>query len=262
MLNETTTASGMRIWHARPDDSGTARPVVLLLHERYGPVEHSFNVLERFAKSGFVAAMPDLFYRYKGDRGEVERSEARVEITDAECITDIDATFAYLRSLPYVDGTQIGVSGFCLSGRAPIVYAAARPGDVSAISVTHGGVYPRDYNGDTPGQAPVGGLIPQLACPVLGMFGETDRLVPMENIRRFRRELERTGANYWIKVFADTPHGWMNTTNPAIFREVPSEAGWETLAQFYSGVFAGDWKKGNRTWRFEPDTALSHDFSC
>jgi hypothetical protein len=43
MLNETMTESGMRIWHALPDDSGAPRPVVLLLHERYGPVEHSFN---------------------------------------------------------------------------------------------------------------------------------------------------------------------------------------------------------------------------
>jgi carboxymethylenebutenolidase len=262
MLNETRTESGMRIWHARPDDAITPRPVVLLLHERYGPVEHSFNVLERFAKSGFVAAMPDLFHRYKGNRGEVERAETRVDVTDAESITDIDVTLAYLRSLPYVDGTQVGISGFCLSGRTPIVYAAARPGDVSAISITHGGIYPRDYNGEKPGQAIVGSLISQIQCPVLGMFGEIDRSVPMENIRRFRSELERTGANYWIKVFADTPHGWMNTTNPAIFRETPSEAAWVTLAAFYAGIFAGDWSKGVRTWRFEPDSALIHDFSC
>jgi carboxymethylenebutenolidase len=262
MLNETMTESGMRIWHALPDDSGAPRPVVLLLHERYGPVEHSFNLLERFAKSGFVAAMPDLFYRYKGDRGEVERAEARIDVTDAESIGDIDATLSYLRSLPYVDGTMVGISGFCLSGRTPIVYAAARPGDVSAISVTHGGIYPRDYNGDKPGQEAIGSLISQITCPVLGMFGEADRSVPMENIQRFRSELERAGAKYWIKVFAETPHGWMNTTNPAIFREVPAEIAWGALVEFYAGVFAGEWSKENLTWRFEPDSSLIHDFSC
>jgi len=260
MLNETTTENGMRIWHCRPD-TDEPRPAVLLLHERYGPVEHTFNVLERFAKSGFVAAMPDLFHRYQGERGPVERAEARVEIIDSETVADIDATLAYLRSLPYVDGAHIGVAGFCLSGRAPIVYAAARPDEVSAISITHGGIYPRDYHGDITGQAPVGGLIPQLACPVLGMFGENDRLVPMENISRFRRELERTGANYWVRVFADTPHGWMNTTNDNIFREGPSNAAWDSLAEFYSGVFSGEWNQDNFIWRFEPDKAVNYDFA-
>jgi carboxymethylenebutenolidase len=260
MLIETTTADGMRTWHARPD-TDAPRPLVLLLHERYGPVEHCFNVLERFAKSGFVAAMPDLFHRYTGDRGPIERSEDRVDTDDVESVADIDATLAHLRTLSYVDSTRVGVSGFCLTGRTPLVYAVARPDEVAAIAITHGGIYPRDYHGDKPGQEPVAGLIPRLSCPVLGMFGETDRSVPMENISRFRRELERSGADYWIKVFAGTPHGWMNTTNSAIFREPQSETAWQTLAEFYSSVFAGDWNKGTRTWRFEPDTALKYDFA-
>lgn len=260
MLTETTNESGMRIWHAQPD-TDAQRPVVLLLHERYGPVEHSFNVLEQFANYGFVAAMPDLFHRFTGDRGPIERAEDRIDTVDAETVTDIDATIAYLRSLPYVDGTQIGVAGFCLSGRTPLVYAAARPDDVSAISITHGGIYPRDYHGDKPGQAPIGTLIPQIKCPVLGMFGETDRSVPMENISRFRRELERDASSYWMRIFANTPHGWMNTTEPDRYREDQSGQAWETLVAFFASVFAGGWAGPNLTWWFEPDRDVNYDFS-
>jgi len=260
MLKEFTTENGMRIWHTSTD-SDIRLPTVLLLHERYGPVEHSFNVLERFAQYGFVAAMPDFFHRYQGDRNPVERAEARVDIVDTETVTDIDATLAYLRSLPYVDGNRVGVAGFCLSGRAPIVYAAARPNEVSAIAITHGGIYPRDYHADTTGQAPVGELIPQVDCPVLGMFGENDRLVPLENISRFRREMERKRKNYWIRVFADTPHGWMNTTTSNSYRQAPSEGAWKVLGEFFSGVFAGEWNTESCTWCFEPDAAISYDFS-
>ena len=261
MLTETTTAEGMRIWHARPDTS-EPRPAVLLLHERYGPVEHSFNVLNRFAEYGFVAAMPDFFYRYEGDRGPIERAEDRIDVTDDEVVADIDATIHYLHSLDYVAAGPVGVVGFCLSGRVPIVYAVARPEDVAAIAVAHGGIYPRDYHAEKPGQASVAGLIPDIECPVLGMFGEKDRSVPMENIARFRRELERNGVDYWIRVFADAPHAWMNTTNEHSYREPQSEEAWSILSRFFADVFEGVWDGGRSTWLFQADAAIEYDFAC
>ena len=264
MLTETTTAEGMRIWHARPDATGP-RPAVLLLHERYGPVEHSFVVLERMAEYGFVAAMPDLFHRYTGEREPIESAQARVEITDDEVIVDLDATVRYLRSLPYVAPGGVGVAGFCLSGRAPIVYAAARPSDVAGICITHGGIYPRDYKGEPPGQASVAGLIPKLQCPILGMFGEKDWLVPMEYISRFRRELERTGKSYWVRIFAGTPHGWMNATQPdhypTRYHARSAEIAWNILSQFYTDVFDGAYDASAHTWLFQPDKDLAYDFS-
>ena len=265
MLTETTTEQGMRVWHARPAADGP-RPALLLLHERYGPVEHSFLVLERMAEAGFVTAMPDLFHRFKGDRRPVELGEGRVEITDPEVVADLDATIRYLRSLPYVDRRGVGVVGFCLSGRAPIVHAAARPNEVAAICIAHGGIYPRDYTAEKPGQASVAGLIPQLRCPILGMFGENDRSVPMENVSRFRRELERNGKDYWIRVFAGTPHGWMNATEPdrypTRYHAASAEQSWGVLARFFTDVYSGAYANGQRTWLFQPDAAVGYDFAC
>ncbi len=59
MLTEETLASGMRVWTARPGTT-EPRPAVLLLHERYGPVEHSFNQVEKMAKelSRFESDVP------------------------------------------------------------------------------------------------------------------------------------------------------------------------------------------------------------
>jgi carboxymethylenebutenolidase len=235
---------------------------VLLLHERYGPVDHSFNVLNRFAEYGFVAAMPDFFYRYEGDRGPIERAEDRIDLTDDQVVADLDATIRYLHTLAYVAPGPVGVAGFCLSGRVPIVYAVARPEDVAAIAVAHGGIYPRDYNADKPGQASVAGLIPDIGCPVLGMFGENDRSVPMENIARFRRELERNGIDYWVRVFAGAPHAWMNTTNEHSYREPQSEESWSILSRFFGDVFDGVWDGDRNTWLFQPDAAIDYDFAC
>ena len=91
MLIEKTLASGMRVWHARPDTE-EPRPLMLMLHERYGPVKHSFNVIGRIAEAGFVACFMDMFHRYEGDRAPIEKSEARVDPTDEESIADLDET--------------------------------------------------------------------------------------------------------------------------------------------------------------------------
>ena len=101
MLIEETLASGMRVWHARPGTE-EPRPLMLLLHERYGPVQPSFNVIERIAEAGFVACFMDMFHRYEGDRGPIERSESRVDPTDDESIADLDETIAHIRELAFV----------------------------------------------------------------------------------------------------------------------------------------------------------------
>ena len=63
---EKISASGMRIWYALPESELSA-PLMVMLHERYGPVEHSFNVIKRMASYGYVACFADLFHRYQGE---------------------------------------------------------------------------------------------------------------------------------------------------------------------------------------------------
>jgi carboxymethylenebutenolidase len=153
----------------------------------------------------------------------------------------------------------VGIAGFCLSGRTPLVYAAARD-DVTAIVVFHGGIYPRDYDARLPGQETIADVIPRISCPVLGQFGEIDRLVPMENVERFRRELEASGKSYRVHVYANTPHGWLNTTQPEAHRPEQAARAWSAMVTYFGEVFAGTWE-GRRRWEFEADPAVAYDFA-
>ena len=227
--------------------------------ERYGPVRHSFNVVERMATDGYVACVPDAFHRYDDDRGPIERAEARIDPTDEEALEDMDETIAHLRSLPYVDGDRIGIAGFCLSGRMPLVFAAARD-SATAIAVFHGGVYPREFEPIYPGQAPASELIAKLSCPVLGMFGENDLLLPLENVARFRHELEQGGKRYRIRVFAGAPHSWLNSTTPEAYRPREAEEAWRGMLGFFREVFAGEWEAATPHQHFEPDPEIAFDF--
>ena len=46
----------------------TAAGAVVILHERYGLVQHTLDLAQRLAADGYVALAPDLFSRWQGDR--------------------------------------------------------------------------------------------------------------------------------------------------------------------------------------------------
>jgi carboxymethylenebutenolidase len=61
---------------------------------------------------------------------------------------------------------------------------------------------------------PLEETIAAIDCPVLGMFGKTDHLISLDDVRRFRNCLERYDKSFRIRVFTDTPHGSLNDTMP------------------------------------------------
>ena len=194
MLTETQLKSGMRIWSARPDTS-EARPAMIFLYERYGPVQHPKETVQRFADEGYVALMPDLFHRFEGDRQAVERGDVSVEIRDEDSLADLDEAMAWLRDQSYVVNDQIGIMGVCQTGREPILYAAHR-NDVAAIVLLNGGIYAREFTSREGHAESVSELILQLGCPVLGLFGEIDNLISLDDVARFRSEMEQARKSY------------------------------------------------------------------
>ena len=257
-ITENVLQSDMRLWYARPDTS-EPRPLVVMLHERYGPVEQSWNVIQRMASFGYVACLSDLFHRYEGDRGPIERSEARYDPTDEQTVTDIDEAIAFMRGLDCVDGSKVGLVGFCWSGRTPMVYSAAGR-DVGAIAFFHGGIYPREYDPIFEGVERLDDVLPRVTAPIMAGFGQHDQLVPLDNIVRFRRDLEAKGKRARVRVFGGVGHGWFNVTRPKDYNEAASQEGWDMVAAFMADAFAGTLGDDPRV-EFSADAEIPFDFS-
>ena len=259
MLAEITMQSGMRLWSARPE-TGAQRPAVIFLHERYGPVQHPMEVVQRFADDGFVACLPDLFHRYTGDRQAIEAGDGMVDLRDDESLADLDDVMAWLKSQPYVVHDQIGIMGVCQTGREPILYAAHRS-DVAAIVLLNGGIYAREFTSREGHPESVSDLLPRLGCPVLGLFGEIDNLISLDDVARFRVEMELARKSYDVRVFRGAPHGWLNDTMPGRYRREAAEAAWQATISFLNSTLGGGRERGRVTWRFESDTSPDYDFS-
>jgi carboxymethylenebutenolidase len=99
-------------------------PGVVIGQEIFGVNANMRAVADFYAEEGYVALVPDLFWRLQPgvDLGYTEADFAvaidlfqRLDVDKA--ITDIDASFKVLRALPEVAGTGLGYVGFCMGGK-------------------------------------------------------------------------------------------------------------------------------------------------
>jgi len=259
MVKEVKFGKEITGYLAKPDAPGK-RPAVINLHERYGIDRHTTDIAKRFAGEGYIGFAPDMFSRFTGDREALLRGEARAEMADDEALSDLDAAIAYLRTKDYVDNDRISIVGFCQSGRQPILAAANRT-DLSAIIVAYGGVSDRDWIPHKLRSQPISTYIERISCPVLGIFGEADHVISADNVLQFQSHLSKANKSYFIRIYRDMPHGWLNDTMPGRYRAEGARAAWQLILSFLHQTFGEDWDRSRVLWRFESNVSPDYDFS-
>ena len=236
------------------------KPVVIHLHERYGIVQHTTDLGQKFVDAGYVTIVPDFFSRFTGNREALARGDDRCELSDEQVLLDLDAVVEYLKSVPQADMAKVAMSGVCQTGRQPILAAAKRHW-LSAAVVLYGAVYDADWKSHPIRPEPIDKLMREVSCPLAAVFGELDNLIHRDNIVRMFSVLAQAKKSFDIRVYADAPHGFLNDTMPGRFRPDQAEAAWSQITSFLAAVFAGAWKKDRAVWRFDADTSLDYDFT-
>jgi len=236
------------------------RPAVIILHERYGIDQHTKDLTVKLAQAGFVGLAPDLFHRFAGDRKAVLRGEQRVDLSDDGALEDLNGAVEYLKKLKEVDGTRIGIIGVCQTGRQPVLLAAKR-NDVAGAVVLYGAVGGREWQGNELRPTPIEELITQVNCPVLGVFGEADHIISLDDVLRFRNCLEKSKKNYHIRVYPGAPHGWLNDTMPGRYRKDAAKDAWILITSFLKRCFAGGWSNDKIVGKYESECSGNYEFS-
>ena len=236
------------------------RPAVIHLHERYGIVRHTTDLAQKLVDAGYVTVVPDLFSRFTGDQQALARGESRVELADEEVFRDVDSVVAYLRTLPDVDARRIAMIGVCQTGRQPILISAYRD-YLSGSIVMYGAVYNADWEPQPLRPEPIDTLLEKVSCPVQGIFGELDNLVPVNNVLRMCNVLATAKKSFDIRIYAEAPHGFLNDTMPGRYRALQTEAAWSRIISFLDVALNTGWNKERVIWRFESDTSVHYDFA-
>jgi carboxymethylenebutenolidase len=233
-------------------------PALILLHERYGLGSHTRGLADRFARAGFVCLAPNLFFKHR-DQAALGRGDAHYDITDPEAAEYLGWALDELASLPQVDLDKIAVQGTCQTGRLPFVIAAERP--IGAVLIWYGGAAARQFVVSDLYPRPYEEIIAASHCPVLGIFGELDHRISIDELRAFRNCLERYEKTFSIKLYGDAPHGFCNETMPGRYKREQAESGLDTQAEFMNEIFAPTYDKSRIVQRFDADFNAKYDYA-
>ena len=219
----------MRLYEARPDGGGHA--AIVVIQEAFGVNEHIEDVTRRFATAGYHAVAPDLFHRAGGGTapyGDFAKVLPLFEGLDGDdaILRDIDAAIDHLRAAGWADG-QIGVVGFCLGGRISLLVALRRPIG-AGVGFYGGGI----VTGRFPQFPPLIDEVPSLAVPWLGLFGDQDASIPVDDVETLRSVLSGTAPATEIVRYPEAGHGFHCDVRPD-YAEADAHDAWaRTLAWF------------------------------
>lgn len=243
LLAETVRYAGhngneIRGYFARPLGGGPYGSVVVIHH---GPAwdEATKEMARKLAHHGYGAVALDLYYREAPDASPEDAAaavRAQGGVADDRLIGDVEGSMKFLRSQVYSNG-KVGVIGFCSGGRQTYVAACNIPSLDAAVDGWGGRVVasPQEL---TPKQ-PVAAIdmTPNLACPLLGLFGAEDRNPDPVQVARIEEELKRLGKTHKFVTYEGAGHGFMYPNRPA-YRVEATEQAWQEVFSWFGKYLA------------------------
>ena len=227
-LTLNTPAGDMALFEAEPD--GTPRGALVVIQEAFGVNNHIQDVVGRCADAGYHAVAPHLFHRtgspaYGYDDVTVVIPHV-MALTDEGLLSDMRAALDHLRATGWTD-RQIGVIGFCLGGRVSFL-VAGHEALGAAISFYGGGV----VAGRTESMPALLDLVPGMRTPWLGLFGDADSTIPIEDVERLRHELNSTAdVDTAVVRYPDAAHGFHCDARDS-YDEAAATDGWRRTLEW------------------------------
>lgn len=220
----------MNAYRAKPKGKAHA-PVILVVQEIFGLHEWIRDIVRRLAAAGYYAIAPDMYQR-QGDPTTAPDIQTLFktivsQVPDAQVMADLDAAAAFAAT-DGGDSKRLGVTGFCWGGRITWLYAAHNPG-VKAGVAWYGRLVGQPT--DLQPKHPID-VAAQLRAPVLGLYGDLDKGIPVADVEKMQAALKAAGSASRILRFADADHGFLADYRPS-FHEPSARIAWaETLGWF------------------------------
>ena len=203
-------------------------PVVLVAHEIFGVNLQIQDACRRLADIGYLAAAPDLFAR-QGNVASFRTADELIsglvsQVPDAQALSDLDQTAAWVASMGKGDMSRLQMTGFSWGGRLTWLYAAHSTQLRSAV------VWYGKLVGETTALQPrqpvdvAGGL----NCPVLGMYGAKDPGIPVDTVERMQKAAQEAGKRVEVAMYPEAGHGFNAECNPG-YNAIVAQDAWDRI---------------------------------
>ena len=202
---------------------------VVVVQEAFGVNDHIVDVAGRFADVGYLAVVPHVFHR-SGDPVLPYDDLSQViphfmALTAEGILADVDAALAHLAEAR-IAPAQAGVVGFCMGGTVALAVATRR--DIGAAVTFYGG----GLSSGRFGFDPLIEEAPRLRAPWLGLFGDQDEGIPVDDVERLRAAAATSGQATEVVRYADAGHGF-HCDQRESFHEPSARDAWSRTIAFF-----------------------------
>lgn len=203
------------------DTVGKKLPAVVMIHEWWGLNENIKNMANLLAKQGFVVLAADL---YKGEiANNPERAMELVQTVrnnQNNSINNLQSAVKYLSLLPNVDSSKIASLGWCFGGGQSLQLALnSQDHPLAATILYYGTPLVTDK-----------ALLSKIKWPVLGIFGDKDQSIPIEEIKQFGDSLNQSGITNNIHIYKGVGHAFANPSGDNYAPKETEDAWQKTLS--------------------------------
>ena len=202
---------------------------VVVVQEAFGVNDHIVDVAGRFAAEGFLAVVPHVFHR-TGDPVLPYDDMSQIiphftALTADGILADVDAALAHLAEAGSALA-QTGVVAFCMGGTVALAVATRRY--VGAAFTCYGG----GLGTGRFGCGPLIGEAPRLRAPWLGLFGNLDEGIPVDDVERLRAAAVSSGQATEVVRYADAGHGF-HCDQRESYHEPSARDAWSRTIAFF-----------------------------
>jgi carboxymethylenebutenolidase len=186
---------------------------VVLIHHMPGYDEASKEMVRKFAANGYDSVCVNLYHRQAPD------------------VSSDDAAAA-VRALGGVTDEQL--VGFCSGGRQSVLAACSL--DLDAAVDCYGAFVVESRPEST--MTSLVDILPDLSCPLLGLFGLEDEYPSPDQTETLRQLLTKGGKEFTFHEYEGAGHGFFAVDRPSYRPEVATEA-WGEIWKFYAQHLSG-----------------------
>ncbi len=242
MISETVMfpahgGDGIEGYLARPLAPGPYGGVVVI-HHMPGYDAATKEITRNFAAHGYLALMPNLYYREAPGASPDDAAAAarsRGGVPDDRLVGDVAGAASYLKALTSSNG-KVGVIGYCSGGRQSFLAACSL--DLEAAVDCYGAFVVRTPPEGAPlNVIPLMDKVGDLSCPLLGLFGNDDQFPSPEEVDELEQALKAHGKTYEFHRYDGASHAFFAIDRPS-YRPEQAKDGWQRIWTWFAKYLA------------------------
>jgi carboxymethylenebutenolidase len=214
-----TAADGNRFAAYAATPARPAQAWIVIFPDAGGLRQFFKDLALRFAEAGFASIAFDYFGRSAGLTTRDDSFDWRTyvpQLTREHIFADLAATLDYLRGQDGGRKATFSI-GFGMGGSYSFISATTDIGLAGAI-----GFYAH-VDADEVREA-----AEHIKTPILGLFGDVDQFVPVDEVRAFDRELDDAGVKHQIVIYSGAQHGFFEEAQRADY----ADDAWKRVLEF------------------------------